>query len=927
MTVDVPANQLCQIGLSIQEPNAAGFVYPVSRDFGFFSTGHVTGGDRWVSKQYLIWPKTSSPMLLFTNEHPVKAALLGTVRVYRAHVGEEHYIESLPSGDHRIAAALVERPWLVESLGGREALDAANHQSVDDWQTFYDTQARLIDYLQLAGYNAAVLSAFADGSTIYPSELLGSTPRYDTGVLASMAQDPMRKDFLEMILRGFDRSGLLCYVGLEFSTPLPELERLRRQSDARQTGIEWIGPDGQTWMQHSASAGGAAPHYNLLNERVQDAMVRVVREVVARYGRHASLRGIGLQLSGHGYAQLVEPHWGLDDETVRRFTQDTGIEVPGSGPGRFAIRGKFLRGQNRKEWIAWRAQVVSGFYARLRDEVRSSTAHRELLLLPARLFDRREIRMRLRPSLAAPVNVVQVLLELGIDVEAISKEEGIVFLRPTFETPLAPLGPVAVEHQVSTSSELDAALSGASVPGSLVFFPSLTRSRRLLSFDQQSPFGEDKSFTAPLTQLRPLGNERRRALARALAGRDSAIFVEGGQTLVTELDEDLRRTLAIFRKLPTANCKTSLTTEQPVTVRTYHTDAESFICVVNESPWPQSIDVSLAAPPGVQLLEIGTARAPQTLPVDASGMIWPVELAGYGVRAARMSTSAARVMRVELESSAQMETELARSVDELEERAMQIKADRPFTALQNSGFELDMDRTGIAGWQLLNPQEGQVELDSDRPQEGNHSLRITSTGLGVSVASHSFRAPATGRLALDAYVRRSPESRGVSVLMVLEDAQGGTIYRRGGVLGKAGAEIAAQWKQRPYRILFDDVPIDTPLPLRVRFEVAGAGTVWVDGVQLADLGFRDGTTELQELAKIVYEANRSLEVQAYSDCLESLEGYWARYLTAHVEVLQSTAPVGVAPAAVANAPKFHQEDSSTGVAERIKQYIPRVFQR
>ena len=79
---------------------------------------------------------------------------------------------------------------------------------MDDWVTFYEAGRRLIEYLQYAGYNAVVLSVLARGGTIYPSDLLNPTPRYDTGVFFSTGQDPVRKDVLEMLFRLFDREEL-----------------------------------------------------------------------------------------------------------------------------------------------------------------------------------------------------------------------------------------------------------------------------------------------------------------------------------------------------------------------------------------------------------------------------------------------------------------------------------------------------------------------------------------------------------------------------------------------------------------------------------------------------------------------------------------------------------------------------------------------
>ena len=201
---------------------------------------------------------------------------------------------------------------------------------VDDWVTFYEGGTRLVDYLNHVGYNGLVIAALADGSTIYPSEVLEATPRYDTGLFLETGQDPVRKDVLEMLLRLFDREGLQLIPALEFGAPLPELEALLRRGGPEAEGITWVGPDGLTWLETYPPVRGMAPYYNVLHPRVQQAMLAVVHELVARYAQHPSFGGLAIQLTLQGYAQLPGPEWGLDDVTIARFQQETQIRVPGT---------------------------------------------------------------------------------------------------------------------------------------------------------------------------------------------------------------------------------------------------------------------------------------------------------------------------------------------------------------------------------------------------------------------------------------------------------------------------------------------------------------------------------------------------------------------------------------------------------------------
>ena len=96
-----------------------------------------------------------------------------------------------------------------------------------------------------------MLSVYADGSTIYPSRLLQPTPRYDTGPFFDQAQDPARKDALEMLLRLFDREQLKLIPSLQFSSPLPQLEERIRRGGSDAVGLQWIGSDGLSWVDRN----------------------------------------------------------------------------------------------------------------------------------------------------------------------------------------------------------------------------------------------------------------------------------------------------------------------------------------------------------------------------------------------------------------------------------------------------------------------------------------------------------------------------------------------------------------------------------------------------------------------------------------------------------------------------------------------------
>jgi len=334
LEVDYPSDAVQELGISVMEPDASGALLPIQLDSGVLRPeGPIDNprdhSPRWNRHRLIFWPHTKSPVVLISNLQRDKPALYGKIRVL---AGWSHLPRALPLDEapaRRLFGAYFDRPLFPQSFSASEALDEWSHRSLDDWVTFHEGSTRMVEYLHHVGYGGLMLSVWADGSTLYPSDVLEPTPRYDKGAFFSTGQDPTRKDVLEMLFRLFDREGLRLIPALEFSTPLPELEALLRRGGPECVGIQWIGADGGTWQQTYSPRRGLAPYYNVLHPRVQEAMLSVVREVATTYAEHPSCAGLALQLSAWGYAQLPGPAWGMDDATIAQFERDTDIQVPG----------------------------------------------------------------------------------------------------------------------------------------------------------------------------------------------------------------------------------------------------------------------------------------------------------------------------------------------------------------------------------------------------------------------------------------------------------------------------------------------------------------------------------------------------------------------------------------------------------------------
>ncbi|HZZ72438.1 MAG TPA: hypothetical protein VFE24_09300, partial [Pirellulales bacterium] len=182
LEVDVPSDIAQTLGISILEPNAAGALLPIGLDSGIDVAEEMAPAtSHWLHHRIVFWPRTKSPLVMFSNHRETTRAVFGKLRVL---AGPAHLSRLLPDTGEtsgRMLAGYLQKPLFPQNFSASEALDSWSGRSLTDWQTFYEGGTRLIEYLHHTGQNGLMLGILADASTIYPSRLVEPTPRYDTG--------------------------------------------------------------------------------------------------------------------------------------------------------------------------------------------------------------------------------------------------------------------------------------------------------------------------------------------------------------------------------------------------------------------------------------------------------------------------------------------------------------------------------------------------------------------------------------------------------------------------------------------------------------------------------------------------------------------------------------------------------------------------
>ena len=922
LEVRYPSDHPQTFGVSIVEPNQSGAAQLANLDTGVDQFEEVVSGDepaQWREHRVVFWPKTKTPLVLITNRRNDDSAEYGKIRVLK--IGD-HLPRSHPVGGSaptRLFAAYLDRPLFPESFAAEEVFVPPSPLGMDDWKTFYQGGTRLVEYLNHVGYGGLFMSVYADGSTIYPSQLLEPTTRYDTGAYLGTGQDPVRKDVLEMLFRLFDREKLKLIPALEFATPLPELEAVLRTGGTETEGMVWVGPNGRSWPEVHRSYGGRAPYYNVLHGRVQQAMLAVVREIVERYGHHPSFAGVAIQLSADGYAQLpaqsADSVWGLDDRTIRSFTEATGIKLTANGPNRFYERATQLKIPSiETSWLAWRSEQLADFYRRAHEELTAQRPDTRLYLAGARMFEGETMQQQLRPTLPRQLTLPQAMSHVGIDPSRFSDPEGPVLLQGETLLPWTSLAQQSVPLELDSMRKAEDLASNYGAIGALFYHQPQETS--LVSFDQLSPF--QPSAARLTTQTLPSAAQNRRRFVRALAHFDPLIAVDGGLRIPLGQEDSLRNLIALYRRLPPVRLETvgRENVSEPLTVRYIEHGDSTYIVVINEVGFPVKARVRLRTPAGCHLEELTRLRPMNPLHADAEGCYWDVELDPYDAVGAWLPSSQVQVTKATARWAAEIDVALDTRVADLVRRHTALSRPREWVGLGNPGFEADVLESGlIPGWKFLRENAEHVQVDRTQHRSGSAALRLTCNGRQTSVMSYPFKPPKTRRLAISMWVRSNTPGSDIPLHIGVHNGRG--FVRVFNVSGSFGEE----WRQVDVPVL--SLPDEGLGDLQLQILLAGPSEIWIDDVQLGDLGF--GLAERRALLKTLYPARPTLDEGQVVQCIRILESYWPRFLFEHVTPVEETRPaVARVPQEPARPPvdKTQKEDESAGFLGRLRNLVP-----
>ncbi len=884
LELQVPAHLEQTLVVSILEPDATGKITSLGVDSGV--EVHKKWGPTkpgWMVHRLLFWPRTDSPWVVVAHRQTTPA-WLGKLRLLRPNSS------SFPSPDSPRAKASGRevwahwaRPLFPETFLATVAQDPFSGRSLDDWQTFYEAGTRLVQYLQWAGYTGAMVCVYADGSTIYPSRVLQPTPRYDTGVFLDTGEGWQQKDVLELLFELFDRQGLTLVPSLDFSTPLPELEAQVRQKDS--PAMRWVNPQGELWTEHFPPQRGRAMYYNALHPQVQQAMLRVVEELVRRYGHHRSFGGVGISLGPESYAVLLSPPWGMDPETLHRFLQDRDKRLPQPGLSPRTLPYWVLRSWGG-EFLQWRKDQLTSFYEQMVQKVQAAAPQARVYLLCNDVFLRPDLQGLVQPQLERSSASEELWNRLGLDLKKLHQLGIEVVLgglrRSGHQWPERRMH-LAVDKTLSRTAE------GIGV-GSWGFF-HLPEELPLEDPRTDSVFAQNPTWL--VAQVVPLGVSNRARFAQALARRDLRTLIDGGWSVLLGQEEWVRTWFAAFSSLPPVEFRTFQGSGDPLVVRWASWNDATYVYLVNPSPWPLWVQLTYTAPPRCQVWKLPHQEPLAPLLLENSQHQVEVAVEGYGLEVLRFSAPGVVLRQVEVPLPGQAHASLGQRAAELLGRLAQLRSGSPALPVANADFEAPgQDQTPVPQWILTHEGQATARVVQQQAHSGKQCLLLENHSGVVSVLSQELQLSGCGRVAITAWLRTDEPQHPPTFRLAIQGTYYGQPYYRYAALGTPPSQVRLSRRWRQYVFLVPDLPLQGLEQVRVRLDLLGSGRVWVDDVAVYELLFNQ--RELVQLSKEFSEVYVLLQRGEYRQALERLEGYWAQLLLA-----RGPAP----PASVAQQPR------------------------
>ncbi|NOY79856.1 MAG: LamG domain-containing protein [Kiritimatiellaeota bacterium] len=488
------------------------------------------------------------------------------------------------------------------------------HDEVDlsYWHTKW---SRAIEYLNFSGQNLWNMLVFDyDGDTALDTHLVPQSWR-----ASGSGRVPGWADLGAVML---DREGVEFFAAVNptrraFDKMIPAENR--RSAD----NMRHVSARGAALVECIAANDYYTETYNPLHPVVQEQYTKMVRLYTEKFGKYRRFKGVHFLSTAKSNLYFHSLSEGYGDYNLRLFETETGVRVPvdGNAPRRYSQRHDWLMANAREEWIAWRAKKLLEFYRNLSEIVRENDKSRRLIISLRGGTVRPQEKWPLKGS-----SLYEYWRECGIDLKLYENETGILLVPALVPN----RGRIYAEGQAgayrdqynwrytSFSEELPNVLGRFEDRSAMISYHS--NLEMLPHTKQKVPSywwafgswggrtnGPIHCFSTP----QPSEEFVLEHLTHVLAGSDPRWIMHGWWGCPDNGDiATFARFYTAFRSIPAVNFEDVPGAADPVRVRFWRGNGESFVYLVNRESYPVQYSILLGGVTRLTNTREGTAFNP-----------------------------------------------------------------------------------------------------------------------------------------------------------------------------------------------------------------------------------------------------------------------------------------------------------------------------
>ncbi len=333
---------------------------------GIASGGMYRLSHSFQTTSMVFYPRRRDPRVHFRTWWDGQRAAVAEIRVYRIRSGFPRPVRELPAAVRRFGR-YQEEPCRFVQWGARPVGNR--------WANLWRPAERIGQYSNWVGVNLWQPTVAIYGAALWPGRYLPSLD-HDADLWAVKGpptkKEPLAKDTLRLLLLAAEKYRMKLIAELFMPASRPVMRRYFEERFGGNGGIEWKAPAAdKPWLVvHRTGRRPGTVLYNPVYPGIQDWVADIVRELALRYRDCPAFSGVAIRFMGwqfHGWQGFASIHWGYGDYTIRRFEQDTGVQVPvgGDDPARFQKRFEWLMEHAFDEWVRWRCRCLRAYYGRL----------------------------------------------------------------------------------------------------------------------------------------------------------------------------------------------------------------------------------------------------------------------------------------------------------------------------------------------------------------------------------------------------------------------------------------------------------------------------------------------------------------------------------------------------------------------------------